>query len=113
MPDAIEVFNEGVARFQENDLGLALEAFDRALQLDSTLAVAYNGRAIVHALNGDMDHAVADSTQALQLAPFEAKFYRTRGLIYRELGDFESAESDLTKAGHLGYKKRKNSSPWK
>lgn len=108
MPDAIEVFNEGVTRFQANDLGLALEAFDRALQLDSALAVAYNGRAIVYALNGDMDRAIADSTEALRLAPSEAKFYRTRGLIYRELGDVESADSDLTKAEQLGYQKRKN-----
>ena len=107
MPDAIEIFNEGVTRFQANDLELALEAFDRALQLDSTLAVAYNGRAIVHALNGDMARAVADSAEALQLAPFEAKFYRTRGLIYRELGDLELADSDLAKAEHLGYRKNK------
>ena len=111
MPDAVEVFNEGVTRFQANDLGLALEAFDRALQLDPALAVAYNGRAVVHALNGNMVRAVADSTEALRLDPGEAKFYRTWGLIYRELGETESAETDLAQAEQLGYQKRKDTQP--
>lgn len=107
MLDAVELFNEGVTHFQANDLLLAKEAFDRALQLDPTLAVAYNGRAIVHALNGEMGPAIEDSNEALRCDPREAKFYRTRGLIYREIGDTESAKTDLEKAEQLGYRSQK------
>ena len=107
MPDAIEIFNLGVNYFEADDLKLALEAFDRAIEIDPSLAVAHNGRAVVHALNGALHRAIAESTEALRLDPSEPKFYRTRGLIYRELGDAKSAESDLEQAKRLGYRPSK------
>ena len=103
MPDAIEIFNQGVVQFQENELSLALEAFTKAVALDPGLAVAYNGRAVVHALVGDMDRGIVDCTEAIRLDPEEPDFYRTRGLIYREIGDGPNAEVDLARARQLGY----------
>lgn len=105
MNDAIEIFNEGVSHFQDNQLLLAMDAFDRALQRDPGLAVAYNGRAVVHALHGEMERGIEDSSKAIDLAPEDPRFYRTRGLILREMGETGSAETDLAKAEELGYVK--------
>jgi Flp pilus assembly protein TadD len=105
MPAAIEIFDQGVAHLQEDELALALEAFTKAIALDQGLAVAYNGRAVVHALLGNIDRGIADCSEAIRLEPEDPKFYRTRGLIYREIGDGPNAEVDLARASQLGYGK--------
>ncbi len=106
MPDAIEIFNQGVTHFRQNELELALEAFTQAIEFDPGLAVVHNGRAVVFALLGDLDRAVAASSEAIRLDPRVPDFYRTRGLIYQEIGDESKAESDLQKAEQLGYRRR-------
>jgi Flp pilus assembly protein TadD len=105
MPDAVEIFNQGVTHFQQNELELALEAFTKAIEFDPGLAVAHNGRAVVFALLGDLGRAVADSGEAIRLDPRVPDFYRTRGLIYQEIGDESNAELDLEKARQLGYRR--------
>ena len=103
MYDAVEIFNQGVTHFRQNELELALEAFTQAIESDPGLAVAHNGRAVIFALLGDFDRAVADSTEAIRLDPRVAHFYRTRGLIYEEIGDKSNAALDLGTAKQLGY----------
>jgi Tfp pilus assembly protein PilF len=105
MYDAVEIFNQGVTRFQQNELQLALEAFTQAIESDPGLAVAHNGRAVVFALLGDLDRAIADSAEAIRLDPRVAHFYRTRALIYQEIGDESSAALDLDTAKQLGYRR--------
>ena len=103
MHDAIEVFNQGIDHLRNSEFEHAVEAFTEAIELDSELAIAYNGRGAVHALIGDTDQGIADCNEAIRLAPEEARFYRTRGLIYRDAGEEARAEADLAKSEELGF----------
>lgn len=103
MQDAIEAFNQGIDHLRNSEFEHAVEAFTEAIELDSELAAAYNGRGAVYALIGDTDHGIADCNEAIHLDPKKAKFYRTRGLIYRDAGEEDKAEADLAKSEELGF----------
>ena len=103
MQDAIEAFDRGIDHLRNSEFDHAIEALTEAIELDSDLAIAYNGRGAVYALVGDTDQGIADCNEAIRLAPDEAKFYRTRGLIYRDAGEEAKAEADLAKFEKLGF----------
>jgi Flp pilus assembly protein TadD len=103
MRDAIEALSQGIDHLRNNEFEHAVKAFTRAVELDSELAEAYNGRGAAHGLIGDTDQGIADCSEAIRLRPGEAKFYRTRGLIYRDAGEEAKARSDLAKSEELGF----------
>jgi len=72
MRDAIAVFNHGVHHLSNSDYGHAVEVFTEAIELDSTLARAYNGRGAVYALISDIDKGIADCTEGIRLDPRKA-----------------------------------------
>jgi tetratricopeptide (TPR) repeat protein len=61
--------NRSVAFQGMNDHRRAIDDLDRAIGLDSRLAIAYFNRGISWKFLGDYDRAVADQTQARALAP--------------------------------------------
>lgn len=53
----------------ERDWDGAAREYERALQLDSSLASAYHRRGLLYAMRGDIDRAIATMEQAQQLEP--------------------------------------------
>jgi DNA-binding winged helix-turn-helix (wHTH) protein/TolB-like protein/Flp pilus assembly protein TadD len=53
----------------ERDWDGAAREYERALQLDSTLATAHHRRALLYAMSGDIDRALAATERAQQLEP--------------------------------------------
>ena len=103
MRDAIEAFSQGIEHLRNSELEHAIEALTEAIEIDSSLAMAYNGRGAIYALIGNMDQGLADCNEAIRLAPEEAKFYRTRGLVYRDAGEEAKAQADLARSEELGF----------
>lgn len=77
---------------------LAIAAYDRALQLDSSWAAIYDRRARVWQLSGNSQAALADLTQAIELAPFAPDMRQRRAEIYTSLGAWDKAREDLDAA---------------
>ena len=71
---------------------------DRAIAADPKLAVAYDERARVHALKGELLPALADADQQVALAPKNAGAFLLRGAIQHQLGNLQSALADCTQA---------------
>jgi len=80
-------------RFKE-----ALGDADRAVALEPTSAMAYNGRAIIHNDLGQYDAAVADYRKALDLAPGFVEAMNNLGNVLHDLGRFDEAIGQLDKA---------------
>ena len=95
MPDAIELFDQGVTHLKARELDLAIEFFSEAIALDPGLAAARHGRGVSHALEGDLAQGIADCTEAIRLDRGNPLFYRARGRIFQEAGQKSQAESDL------------------
>jgi tetratricopeptide (TPR) repeat protein len=53
----------------ERDWNRAEQAYERALQLNPSLAIAHHRRALLYAMRGDTDRAIAAAERAQQLEP--------------------------------------------
>jgi eukaryotic-like serine/threonine-protein kinase len=79
--------NLGATLFEANDLARAFKAFDEAVRLNPRLAVAYEGRAAVHGVNGDWVASAADLTAALAADSRPAERWFSLGNALRKGGD--------------------------
>jgi tetratricopeptide (TPR) repeat protein len=58
-------YNRGVDLLREARIEEAIAAYDEAIRLDSTLAVAYHNRALAYENLGFVDRAVEDYNEAI------------------------------------------------
>lgn len=98
---ADRAFELGVGYLESQEPEMALIAFGEAIRLDPKMAQAFNGRAVVLGLKGELDKALADACEALRLDPWEPEYYRTRSFVYDQLGDKANSADDLEKADQL------------
>jgi adenylate cyclase len=85
----------------ERDYDTALNAFDRALAMSSSSALALSFSAIVRAWAGDFAIAVEQAEQSLRLSPFDSLLYMPYvGLAYAHFfaGRFEEAALAASRA---------------
>ena len=83
------------------DLNRALDAFNRAIDLNPQYTAAYENRASVKDLRGDRKGALADYNRAIELNPGNSSNYRGRAGIRNGLGDVDGALADYGKALEL------------
>lgn len=97
-----EKFSQSVMdKVQSGNYRGAIEAFTRAIHLNSHDAKAYGNRGLVRAALGDRQGAIADFNQALRLNPELATAYYNRGFIRSELQDYQGALADFSQAIRL------------
>ncbi len=83
------------------DLEVAADAYTKAIELDPTLAVAYNNRGNAKAALGQHEAALADYDRAIELNPTYATAYYNRGNTKHALGQHEAALADYDRAIEL------------
>jgi tetratricopeptide (TPR) repeat protein len=92
--------NRGFAYFKKRDYSRAIADFDRAIELDSTLAVAYYDRGMAHLQKRDIDYdrGIADLETALRLEPQFPNLRRhlERALLARNRQEEEYISSGIT-----------------
>jgi tetratricopeptide (TPR) repeat protein len=76
---------------QKNDLGKALDDYDRALELDPKLVPARIYRGKTHFLLGQFEKAIEDLNQALTLNPQEPYPHFLLGQAYQGMGEKKQA----------------------
>ncbi len=92
--------------------GEALSAYERAIQLDPSLAInyakkgfmLYNLRRFEEALATCFEEALATYEQVLQLDPNLAIAYFKKGNVLEHLGRRREAKRAFENAKHLGYR---------
>jgi len=91
---AAEVCEEGDAYLSMGKYDRAIAVFDRATQLDPTLARAYESRGRAHRTRGGYEKAIADCTRAIQLEPNDIEAYLNRGHCFESEGEYKAACDD-------------------
>ncbi|MGZ3649151.1 MAG: tetratricopeptide repeat protein [Syntrophales bacterium] len=92
---------KGVALVMEGKYNEAIEAFDKAIELNPKDAVAYNNRGAAYGQTGNYKQQIEDSTKALQMNPKDAVAFNNRGVAYGELGNYQQEIEDCTRAIEL------------
>ena len=99
LSDADKQYNRGVDLLRESRFEEAIAAYDGAIRLDGTLAVAYHNRALAYENLGFVDKAVEDYGEAIRLNPqLTVAFSNRGGGAYTNLGKFQDAVNDLNRA---------------
>ncbi|MEM8893763.1 MAG: tetratricopeptide repeat protein [Bacteroidota bacterium] len=85
-----------------NESALALEDYDKSIELDPTYVHAYFDRAHSHFVSGQSDKAVEDYNKVIQIDPNFVEAYLNRGTVRLEQGNTRGACRDWDTAGSLG-----------
>jgi Flp pilus assembly protein TadD len=96
---AVRTYNEGVGLLLQRDYAGAQRHFEKALQLEDTLAEAHNNLAYSLRMQGsqNFDRSLRHYNRAITLKPNLAQAYMYRGVLFTQLGDFSSARADHAK----------------
>jgi tetratricopeptide (TPR) repeat protein len=86
---------------ERQDYRRAIQMWERAIQLDSKDAGAYDGRGNTYAGLGQHERAIQDYDRAIKLDPKLALAYYSRGLAYAFLGQHQRAIEDYDQAIQL------------
>lgn len=89
--EAARMMAIGIIAMGQDRLDDALSTFDALVDLAPDFAEAWNKRATVHYLMGNLDESVADIEQTLRLEPRHFGALSGLGLIYQEVEQWDAA----------------------
>ena len=91
-------YGRGVSQLNAGRYEAAIESFNKALQFDSDLAVAYNDRGLAKYQLRRFDEALVDLNTAMRKNPRLGVAYNNRGLVYDATGRQKEAIADFDEA---------------
>lgn len=94
---------KGLALLKAGDNDRAIDAFDKAIRLDSGSAEYRLQRAAAWENKGDLDKALADYDAAIRLDQTNIGSFHARGLLWRRRGNAERALADLDRAIRMSF----------
>ncbi|MGD9333489.1 MAG: tetratricopeptide repeat protein [Desulfobacterales bacterium] len=92
---AAEYFNLGLKSSMSYK---KINYFSKALELNPTLAPAYEKRGLHYYFQEKYDKVIEDFTQYIRLVPNKADAYRMLGMAYLKIGNYEKAIINFDKA---------------
>lgn len=96
-----ERFNFPIRESQRLEFQKAMDAYNKAIELDPKLAIAYSRRADCYVLLGDFKKALKDYDKAIELDATQAWAYYNRGVVYYLHEEEGQAMRDYDKAIEL------------
>lgn len=101
-PDsAIGNFYVALGHHQRGELNVAIDYYDKAINLDPHYAAAYYNRGIAKGVLGNYTEAITDYSQTIKLRPKFADAYHNRGNAKVNLDEREAAIADYSEAINL------------
>jgi Flp pilus assembly protein TadD len=94
MSEARTHYKAGIDHFAHGRTAEAVEAYRKALALDDTLAMAWNGLAMALAKQGDLDGAVDAARRYAALDPDEPLAHTSLSMLYQQKGMIPEAEHE-------------------
>jgi Flp pilus assembly protein TadD len=98
------IYKEGFALFVKGEVDQAIERYQRALELDPTLAIAWNGLSMALAKRGDLPEAIEAAEQLVALEPDDPLSHTNLSRILMQQGRITEAEDARAKAMGLQMK---------
>ena len=100
--DPLTFVKKGAAENGKGDCAGALDAFNRALELNPLDPAALEGRGETHLAQDELVDAVADFTKALAIEPQDEASLYYRAVAETRTGDFAAAITDASQALQSG-----------
>jgi anti-anti-sigma factor len=98
-PEQADAFAErGVEHLRQGDSELAIDSFNRALEIDPANAFAYCNRAVAYGEQGNINQAINDLSHALKIEPAYGAAYFNRALFYLQVREFGRSLQDFEEA---------------
>ncbi len=97
-PTPTDWFEKGTTWAEKGNVEKAINAFNKAIKLDSLYTAAYFYRAQMWEATGELNRAVSDYTKVLKQNPKLERAYNYRGNVWQMIGKFDKAIADYTKA---------------
>ena len=98
---ALELTKQGVSAFQKGNVDPAINYYDKALEINPQLEIAYINRGYAYFSKGNLSQAIEDATKAIEINPESIDAYGVRGDAHFQNGTFDQAIADYSKAIEL------------
>lgn len=89
--EASQQFNKGLEKFYQKEYIASVEAYDKAIRLDSSNVLAYNNKGISLKELKDFSGAVQAFNKAIELEPRFEKAYNNLGRVYFDVKNYTKA----------------------
>ena len=109
MPDARATYREGFDHFANDRIDAAIECFRRAVELDASLALAWNALAMALERAEDFDGAIDAIKTYIELDPDDALGHTSLSIFYQRKGLIQEAEDEMAIATRLSAQQQSGS----
>ena len=109
MSDARTLYREGFRHFVDNRLDEAIGCYQRAVETDPDLAIAWNGLSMAYRSRGDLDRAIETGLRLIELEPDDALNHTNLSILYQSKGMIPEAEDEKAIAMQLEMKAQRDS----
>ncbi len=106
MDDARALYREGFQHFVNDRLDEAIECYERAIQANPELAIAWNGLSMAFRQKGDLDRAIEAAQRLIELEPDDALSHTNLSILLQSKGMVPEAEEAMAIATRLQMKQQ-------
>lgn len=103
-PEAKRIYKEGFGLFVKGEVSEAIARYRDALEVDPTLAIAWNGLSMALAKQGDLDAAVEAAEKLIEIEPDDPLSHTNLSRILMQQGRIPEAEDARARAMGLQMK---------
>ena len=101
MSDARSVYREAFQHFAKGELEEAIAGYQRAIELDDSLAIAWNGLSMALAQQGNLDEAIDAAQRLIELEPEDPLSHTNLSRLLQQKGMIPEAEDAMATATRL------------
>jgi superkiller protein 3 len=95
------LYREGFAHFANDRFDEAIALYERAIERDPGLAIAWNGLSLAHRQRGDLEAAIEAGRRLIELEPDDALSHTNLSILYMRRGMIPEAEEEKAIAMQL------------
>ena len=110
MPDARALYREGFKHFADDRITEAVDCYQRAVDAEPDLAIAWNGLSMTLRRKGDLDGAIEAGLKMVQLEPDDPLSHTNLSILYQAKGMIQEAEDEKALAMQLQLKAESDTS---
>lgn len=100
-----EYYNNGNLKMKSNNFKMAIQDYNKAIELNPKYTNAYKDRALSKSYLGDYYGAIRDYDRIIELNPEDDEAYNDRGNSKAQLENYKEAIQDYNKAAELNPKR--------
>jgi superkiller protein 3 len=104
MDDARALYREGFQHFANDRVDEAIACYERAIEANPELAIAWNGLSMAFRQKGDLDRAIEAARRLIELEPDDALSHTNLSILLQNKGMIPEAEEAMATATRLQMK---------